>query len=688
MGRSRSRERHRHSHSRSRSRSRSRDKQQHSEGRRDSGRDTSRDRSQQRQPLRRPAAQSRSRSRDRDRDNARRGNSTRSRSRSRSRSLPRAAPVAAAALRGSSRDGLHREHGGRGNSSPVGERRREIVRRSRSRSRSRQRRSRSRSRERRRGGSRSPPAALRRGSRDSRDRERDRGRDRDRDRDRADGEGQRHGSRWEQQQQQFPPPPQQQQQQFPPPPGGGAAAAAAFAAAAVAAAAAVDRDRGHDRDRDRQWDRDGGGGVPRRPPAGPVSDEPPPIGSIHRGVVHTVKPFGVFVAIEGYRRHVLVHHSQVSEEVLLTRGDEDELKVKALEYAAPPGQRVWVKILEVSADQNQNGPGYRVHGSMRVVDQDSGADLDPTGQAAAAAAKGGGGGRQSDEPPEVGTCHRGEVKRIEAYGVFVALQGFRKYGLVHASQVANYLEFSAEDGEAERKKAIGEVVELGQEVWVKVVEVGHDDRGPKIGCSMKLVDQADGTDLDPQNLRYRPRGEGGQGGPGGRAPVGANAGEVRGGAIDWGYLATRPDAFGSTGYDLLQDDPEEPGRPAAGGRGGGFPPPPQQQQQQQQQQQHMPPVGRGRGAVVPAWMAQGPAAPGSVPHRDAGGSDAAAANLTVEEALRIVQAATAGKKKHKEKHKKHKKSSKHKHKKSSRKRSRSRSRGRSSSSDSESDRGR
>lgn len=47
----------------------------------------------------------------------------------------------------------------------------------------------------------------------------------------------------------------------------------------------------------------------------------------------------------------------------------------------------------------------------------------------------GGGGRLSDEPPEVGSIHRGEVKRIEAYGVFVALQGFRKYGLVHASQV-------------------------------------------------------------------------------------------------------------------------------------------------------------------------------------------------------------------------------------------------------------
>jgi hypothetical protein len=49
----------------------------------------------------------------------------------------------------------------------------------------------------------------------------------------------------------------------------------------------------------------------------------------------------------------------------------------------------------------------------------------------------GGGGRLSDEPPEVGSLHRGEVKRVEAYGVFVALQGYRKYGLVHASQVSH-----------------------------------------------------------------------------------------------------------------------------------------------------------------------------------------------------------------------------------------------------------
>jgi hypothetical protein len=36
------------------------------------------------------------------------------------------------------------------------------------------------------------------------------------------------------------------------------------------------------------------------------------------------------------------------------------------------------------------------------------------------------------------------------------------------NQVANFLEFSAEDGEAERKRALGEVVALGEAVWVKV----------------------------------------------------------------------------------------------------------------------------------------------------------------------------------------------------------------------------
>ena len=54
-------------------------------------------------------------------------------------------------------------------------------------------------------------------------------------------------------------------------------------------------------------------------------------------------------------------------------------------------------------------------------------------------------------------------------------------------------------------------------MWVKVVEVRTDDPGapPKIGCSIKLVNQKEGNDLDPHGLKYRPRGEGGGGGGGG-----------------------------------------------------------------------------------------------------------------------------------------------------------------------------
>jgi hypothetical protein len=43
------------------------------------------------------------------------------------------------------------------------------------------------------------------------------------------------------------------------------------------------------------------------------------------------------------------------------------------------------------------------------------------------------------------------------------------------------------------------------------------------------------TDLDPNNLLYRPRGERGEGG--GKAPIGANVAAVQAGArIDWGHL--------------------------------------------------------------------------------------------------------------------------------------------------------
>jgi hypothetical protein len=58
-------------------------------------------------------------------------------------------------------------------------------------------------------------------------------------------------------------------------------------------------------------------------------------------------------------------------------------------------------------------------------------------------------------------------------------------------------------------------------------------------------------------MRYRPRGEGGGGGGRGRGPIGADAGEIKGGKINWGYLAGEVKHYGDSKYDLLADDPEE-----------------------------------------------------------------------------------------------------------------------------------
>ncbi len=41
------------------------------------------------------------------------------------------------------------------------------------------------------------------------------------------------------------------------------------------------------------------------------ADEPPEVGSIHRGRVVSVRPFGVFVELPGRRKQAMIHHSQV-----------------------------------------------------------------------------------------------------------------------------------------------------------------------------------------------------------------------------------------------------------------------------------------------------------------------------------------------------------------------------------------
>jgi polyribonucleotide nucleotidyltransferase len=107
--------------------------------------------------------------------------------------------------------------------------------------------------------------------------------------------------------------------------------------------------------------------------------------------------------------------------------------------------------------------------SMKVVNQSTGADLDPTHEQSDIAhnsrSAGGtpwGGFSSSSEmlAPEVFSVHRGQVSKVEEFGAFISIAGYRKQGLVHKSQLATY-----------RVDSVGDAVAVGDSVWVKVSAV-------------------------------------------------------------------------------------------------------------------------------------------------------------------------------------------------------------------------
>ena len=81
-----------------------------------------------------------------------------------------------------------------------------------------------------------------------------------------------------------------------------------------------------------------------------------------------------------------------------------------------------------------------------------------------------------------------QVAKVQDYGAFVEMEGFRKQGLVHVTQVSNH-----------KTDSIAEVLEKGDRVWVKVVSIQDDG---KISMSMKYVDQGSGKDLDSNQVRW------------------------------------------------------------------------------------------------------------------------------------------------------------------------------------------
>ncbi|XP_048848710.1 nucleolar protein of 40 kDa [Brienomyrus brachyistius] len=94
-----------------------------------------------------------------------------------------------------------------------------------------------------------------------------------------------------------------------------------------------------------------------------------------------------------------------------------------------------------------------------------------------------------DELPELYTILRGEVASVTAYGAFVKIPGCRKQGLVHKSEMSSC-----------RVENPSEIVDVGEQVWVKVIGREIQEGKVKLSFSMKVVNQGTGKDLDPNNV--------------------------------------------------------------------------------------------------------------------------------------------------------------------------------------------
>nr|CAD7589293.1 unnamed protein product [Timema genevievae] len=79
------------------------------------------------------------------------------------------------------------------------------------------------------------------------------------------------------------------------------------------------------------------------------------------------------------------------------------------------------------------------------------------------------------------------VKSVHPYGAFVQMPGAVVQGLVHRTQVSSV---SVSD--------VSEVLQPGERVWCKVINITDDN---KLALSMKVVDQGNGMDLDPNGVQ-------------------------------------------------------------------------------------------------------------------------------------------------------------------------------------------
>ena len=112
---------------------------------------------------------------------------------------------------------------------------------------------------------------------------------------------------------------------------------------------------------------------------------------VYEGKVSSIKPYGVFVNLENTRTSALVHVSEISEHLRFSREDTDEDKIMGIEGVLSVGESCFVKIIEMKPPESERDR-MKLSGSIRLVDQKSGEDLDPENMKLRDRRDGGGGG--------------------------------------------------------------------------------------------------------------------------------------------------------------------------------------------------------------------------------------------------------------------------------------------------------
>eukprot|EP00051_Salpingoeca_urceolata_P011179 m.138084 g.138084 ORF g.138084 m.138084 type:complete len:191 (+) comp17017_c1_seq2:97-669(+) len=109
---------------------------------------------------------------------------------------------------------------------------------------------------------------------------------------------------------------------------------------------------------------------------------------------------------------------------------------------------------------------------------------------------GGGGGRPlrpgEREAPDLYGIYKGKVRNVLQFGGFVEMEGIRKQGLVHVSQLSNH-----------RVEDANSVLATGDTVYVKCISLGEEDGSGKVSLTIKSVNQSTGHDEDPTHIQVR-----------------------------------------------------------------------------------------------------------------------------------------------------------------------------------------